>query len=106
MYNNAVNNFLSPLVNDDKITLHSKDLQVFSDTVKFPSNQYGYAFLTQNIPTIHTVIDGVNVGDTQTITYDRYINLLEEYAPNNVERTKTHSSVTWGDGSFTLQNPQ
>ena len=106
LYNNAINNFKSPLADNEKITLHPKDSQVFSDIVKSLSNQYGYDFLIQNLPTTRTVINGANVGDPQTITYGNHINLLEEYAPNNVERAKIFASVVWGNGSFTLQNPQ
>ena len=78
--------------------MHPKDLQVFSGTVKNLSNQYGHDYLTQNVPTTRTVIDGANDGDPQTITYGNYINLLEEYTPNNVESMMTYSSVIWGDG--------
>ena len=52
------------------------------------------------------MIDGANVGDSRTITYSNYVNLLEEYAPNNVASARTYSFVIWSDGSFTFQNPQ
>ena len=74
--NTALNNFKSPLVNNNKITFHPKDSQAFSDTMKNLSNQYGYDYLPQNVPTICTVIDGDNEGDPQTITFGNYINLL------------------------------
>ena len=106
LYNTAVNNFKSLLADNNTITLHPKDLQVFSDAVKNLSNQYGYDYLTQNVSLTRTVIDGVNEGDPQTITYLNYINLLDGYTPNNTESARTYSSVIWGDESSTLQNPQ
>ena len=88
-----MDNFLSPLVGYDTITLHPKDSQVFGDTVKSLSNQYGYDFLIQNVPATCIMIDGMSVGDPHTITYVNYINLLEEYAPNNVEYAEVYSSA-------------
>ena len=74
--------------------------------MKSLSNQYRYYYLTQNAPTTCTVIDGVNEGDRQIITFGNYINLLEEYAAYNVESTMNYSSAIWVNGSSTLQNPQ
>ena len=84
LYDSAVTNITSPLVSNNKITLHPKDLQVFGNTVKAFSNQYRFNFLVQNVPTTCTVIGGVDEGDPQTITYVNYINLLEEYTPTNI----------------------
>ena len=91
LYNAAVNTFKSPLVGDEKISLHAKDSQKFLDTVFTLSTQYGYDFLIQNLPTTRTAVSGANVGDPQIITYGDPINLLKTYASNNVERSKIMS---------------
>ena len=93
LYDSAVTNITSPLVSNNKITLHPKDLQVFGDTGKSLSNQYRSDFLIQNFSTTRTVIDGADEGDPHTITYGDYINLLDEYAPNNLECARIYSSV-------------
>ena len=102
LYNTAVSDFASPLVSNDKITLHSKDLQLFGNTGKLFCNQYSFDFLVQNVLMTWTVTYGTNPGDLQTITYGNYLNLLLTYAPDKVERPKTYASAIWGDRLFTL----
>ena len=103
LYNAAVNNFKCP--NEEKLSLHPKDATKFVDTVSALAIQYAYDFLIEHLPTTRTVTPGVNVGDPQTITYGDHINIIETYASNNVERARKLASLTWGDESFTVQNP-
>ena len=63
LYDSAVTNITSPLVSNNKITLHPKDLQVFGNTVKSLSNQCIFDFLIQNVPTTHTEIVGATAED-------------------------------------------
>jgi TolA-binding protein len=94
------------LDSDKKLSLTPKDAASLTNIVNRLSNQFGYDFMIQNIPTTRTVTPGANAGDPDTITFSDHLNLLESYSPNNIEHARKHASLVWGDKTFTLQDPQ
>ena len=47
----------------------------------------------------------MNPGDAATITYGDHINLLENFSNTNIDATRKHATVIWGDASFTMTGP-
>ena len=107
LYNSALYDFKNPLDSDKKLSLTPKDAASFVNIVNRLSNQFGYDFMIQNIPTTRTITPGADPAvDPDIITFGGHRNLLESYSPNNIEFTRKYASLNWGDKSYTLQTPQ
>jgi hypothetical protein len=108
---NAIDKFISPLIDDERISLVAKDYQKLKDNVNRLGSHYGYNHLFKHCATTKIVIPEIIADATATppiagvpesITYSGDINLLETYSDENVELTIKHASLTWGDCSFTV----
>jgi len=73
----------------------------------------------QNVPTVRTVIPAIPPviedlalgiaeapGVPKAITYTNEINMLEIYLDKLLELSQKNSSMTWGNGTFTVQSPR
>jgi len=73
----------------------------------------------QNVPTVCTVIPEIPPdiedlvlgiaaapGVPEVITYTNEINMLEIYLDKLLEISQKNSSMTWGNGTFTVQRPR
>jgi hypothetical protein len=108
---NAIDKFISPLIDDERISLVAKDYQKLKDNANRLGSHYGYNHLFKHCATTKIVIPEIIADATATppiagvpesITYSGDINLLEAYLDENVELTIKHASLTWGDCSFTV----
>ena len=96
LVSNAIDNHVSPLTGDDRISLSGTSFQKLKDNLLRLSSRFGYDYLIKVINTVCTV-DAV--GD---VTYSVPINMLERYSDDNVTLARKHASLTWGDRSFTV----
>ena len=76
LFNAALYSFQNPLEDQEKLTLKPKDAAQLVNIVNRLSNQFGYDFMIQNIPTTRTVTPGANAGDPDIITFGGHRNLL------------------------------
>ncbi len=123
LLSNATDKFESPLQGNDKISLCStgNDYQKFKDNITHCSLRFGYQGLLNSVATRCTVIPAVpgivadpaavppiiGVPDIpEDIIYYNEIKLLEVYSDKLLEITQNHALLTWGDQSFTNQNPK
>ena len=103
LINSAIHQFKSPLIGT--IQLSASDASKLTRAISNLASQYGYDFLLSRTPTTKTVVPGVNPGDAATITYGDRINLLENFSDTNIDATRKHATVIWGDASFTTTGP-
>jgi hypothetical protein len=123
LLSNATDKFKSPLQGNDKISLRStgNDYQKFKDNITHCFLRFGYQGLLNSVATRCTVIPAVPeiivdpaavppiIGVPaipEDIIYYNKIKLLEVYSNKLLEITQKHTSLTWGDQSFTNQNPK
>jgi hypothetical protein len=121
LLSNATDKFESPLIGDNKISLRpgGKDYQRVKDNLACLSQRYGYQYLLQNVRTVCTVIPAIPpvIEDLalgivaapevpEAITYTNEINMLEIYLDKLLEISQKNSSMTWGNGTFTVQSPR
>jgi hypothetical protein len=123
LLSNATDKFESPLQGNDKINvcLTENDYQKFKDNTTRCSLRFGYQGLLRLVATRCTVIPAVLeiIADAaavppiigvpaipEEIIYSNEIKLLEVYSDKLLEITQKHALLTWGDQSFTNQNPK
>ncbi len=123
MLSNATDKFKSPLQGNDKISLCStgNGYQKFKDNITRCSLRFGYQGLLNSVATRCTVIPAVPeiIADPtavppiigvpaipEEIIYSSEIKLLDVYSDKLLEITQKNASLTWGDQSFTNQNPK
>ena len=123
LLSNATDKFESPLQGNDKISLCStgNDYQKFKDNITRCSLRFGYQGLLNSVATRCTVIPAVPeiIADPtavppiigvpaipEEIIYSSEIKLLDVYSDKLLEITQKNASLTWGDQSFTNQNPK
>jgi hypothetical protein len=109
------------LIGDNKIRLRpgGKDCQKLKDNLTHLLQRYGFQYLLQNVPTVRTVIPAIPPviedlalgiaaapGVPEAITYTNEINMLEVYSDKLLEISQKNSSMTWGNGTFTVQSPR
>ena len=121
LLSNATDKFESPLIGDNKISLRpgGKDYQRLKDNLTRLLQRYGFQYQLQNVPTVRTVTPAIPPviadpalgivdapGVPEAITYTNEINMLEVYSDKLLEISQKNSSMTWGDGTFTVQTPR
>jgi hypothetical protein len=123
LLSNTTDKFESPLQGNDTISLCStgNDYQKFKDNITHCSLRFGYQGLLNLVATRCTVIPAVPeiIADAaavlpiisvpaipEEIIYSNEIKLLKVYSDKLLEITQKHASLTWGDQSFTNQNPK
>ena len=121
LLSNATDKFESPLIGDNKISLRpgGKDYQRLKDNLTRLSQRYGFQYQLQNVLTVRTVTPAIPTviadpalgidaapGVPEAITYTNEINMLEVYSDKLLEISQKNSSMTWGDGTFTVQTPR
>jgi len=121
LLSNATDKFERPLIGDNKISLRpgGNYYQRLKDNLTHLLQQYGYQYLLQNVPTDCTVIPAIPPviedlalgiaaapGVPEAITYTNKINMLEIYSDKLLKISQKNSSMTWGNGTFTVQSPR
>jgi hypothetical protein len=101
--------------------LTGNDYQKFKDNITPCSLRFGYQGLLNSVATRRTVIPAdpeIIANPTavppiidvpvipEEIIYSSEIKLLEVYSDKLLEITQKHALLTWGDQSFTNQNPK
>ncbi len=123
MLSNATDKLKSPLQGNNKISLclTGNDYQKFKENITRCSLRFGFQGLLNLVATRCTVIPAVPeiIADPtvvppiigvpvipEEIIYSNEIKLLEVYSDMLLEITQKHALLTWGDQSFTNQNPK
>jgi len=111
LVSNAVDKFISPLVDDERVQLLSKDFQKLKDNLLQLGLRYGYNYLIKHCATIWTVIQEIVADNTvipqiigvpEEICYTGHINMLEHYSDENIVVARKHAALTWGNCLFTI----
>jgi hypothetical protein len=80
LLSNATDNFESPLVGDQRISLHpgGNDFQLLKDNLTRYSQKYGYQYLLTDVATTQTVLPGVAPAP-DAFTYLNPIKIMDVY---------------------------
>jgi len=111
LVSNTVDKFISPLAGDERIQLLGEDFQKVKDNLLRLGPHYGYNNLIKQCKTVRTVIPEIvedltvvpQIDDVlEEILYTENINMLEHYSDEKIVLARKHTSLTWGDHSFTV----
>jgi hypothetical protein len=133
VFNSALHGFDSPLAEGAKINLVSQGFQKLSDNINCLGSEDGYNHLFKQAPTTGMIIPAIPattavaaiVADPtavppviavpavlaipivpEQIILGGFQNILKTYSADNLKIAMTNGLVTWGNNSFTLQQPQ
>jgi hypothetical protein len=105
---NATDNFESPLVGDQCISLYPgrNNFQLLKDTLTRCSQKYGYQYLLTDVATIWMVMPGVAPNPDIITYYSNPMKITDVYDDKLLELAQKHALLTWGNNSFTNQSPK
>ena len=132
-FNSTLHGIDSPLAESAKINLVPQDFQKLCNQLNRLGSQYGYGYLFKQAATTRTIVPAIPavaavaaiVADLTVVPpilavpavaaipaisevtfYEDFRNMIENYSSDNLKIAMINASVTWGDGSFTVQTPQ
>ena len=104
----ATIDFKSPV--EKLFTLNPDGLEAerFISAIKETSRTFGYDYLVKNVPglRVETVVEEDDGTDTTVISYEKHINMLTAFSPDNIETARKAASLTYGDKSFEITDNQ
>jgi hypothetical protein len=104
---NATDKFESPLVGNQRISLHpgNTNFQLLKDNLTGCSQKYGYQYLLTDVATTWMITPGI-APNPDIITYLNPIKIMDAYDDKLLELAQKHALLTWGNISFTNQSPK
>ena len=104
----ATIDFKSPVEKLFTLSPDGLEAERFISAIKETSRTFGYDYLVKNVPglrveTVETADDGT---DTTVISYEKHVNMLTAFSPDNIETAWKAASLTYGDKSFEIMENQ
>ena len=100
LFNAAIPDFKSLLENKDRLKLTPKDATKFVETMSALALKFGYHYMLSNVLTDQ---QPDNAGVMQ-LTDEK--DLLQSWNSITDDHVRKLASMTWGDKSYSFQNPQ
>ena len=100
MFNAAIPDFKSPLEDNYRILLTPKGGTKFVETISALTLKFGYHYMLSNVPTDQ------QPDDARVLQLTNKKDLLESWNSITDDHVRKLASMTWGEKSYTIQDPQ
>ena len=100
MFNVAIPDFKSPLEDKDQIRLTPKDATIFVEAMSALTLIFSYHYMLSNVPTDQQP----DAAGVLQLTNEK--DLLEGWNSIIDDHVRKLALMTWGDKSYTIQDPQ